>query len=89
MPRCIFCDRDVPHVIAKDRPERSLCLDCLIEMKRFETQNMEEIMRRLFPKDVVDAMRRLKGMDTSQALNQQQQSQMLRDLQSAQQVLRF
>jgi hypothetical protein len=89
MPKCIFCDKDVPHAISKARPEKSLCLDCLIEMKRFEAQNMNEIMRKLYPDRVVDAIKRLKTIDASRAMTQEQQAQMLQDVYTAQEVLRL
>ena len=81
MPKCIFCEVDVPHQICK-RPERpSLCLDCLVEMKRFEVQNNKEITNRLFPEDYVEALERLKKMDTSKQVDPVEQAQMQKDLQ--------
>ncbi len=89
MPRCIFCDRDVPHAISKARPERSLCLDCLVEVKRFETQNMEEILRKLYPDHVVEAIRRLRNANPAATLSQEQQAQLLRDAYTAREALHF
>jgi hypothetical protein len=89
MPRCIFCDRDVPHAISKERPERSLCLDCLVEMKRFELQNSHEVLQRLLPNRVIEAMKRLREIGPSQSLNQDQQAQMLRDLQTVKEMFPF
>lgn len=89
MPKCFFCDKSVPHTISKDQPERSLCLDCLIEIKRFEMQNFQEIMHRIFPDDVLESMKRLKVMDTSKLPDKEKQAQMLRDLQKIQGILPF
>ena len=89
MPRCIFCDRNVPHSICKERPERSLCLDCLVEMKRFELQNAHEVMHRVVPERVIDAMARLKSVDPSRAMSPEQQAQMFRDLQIVREVFPF
>jgi hypothetical protein len=89
MPKCIFCDNNVPHSISKEKPEKSFCLDCLVELKRFEMQNFEEIMHRIFPDRVLEAMKRLKHMDTSQMPDPDKQAQMLRDLNTAQEILPF
>ena len=89
MPKCIFCDKDVPHAICKARPERSLCLDCLVEVKRFETQNMDAILHKLYPDRVVEAIKRLQAANPTGAMTQEQQAQMLRDAYTAQGVLRL
>lgn len=80
MPTCIYCDKKVPHHIGEAPCERSLCVDCLVQLKRFELQNSNEIMSRLFTQDVVDAMKRLKTVDSAKMGDPEAQSQLLADL---------
>jgi hypothetical protein len=46
---------------------RSICLDCLIAIKRFEVANSKEIMRRVFSKEFQEATSRLKAFDADKA----------------------
>ncbi len=82
MPRCIFCDTEVPHRF-NESSERSLCLDCLVEMRRFELQNAPEITERIFPQRVVDALRRIKYTDPDDPANKEQLKQDLRTVREA------
>lgn len=88
MPQCIFCDRAVPHRIT-ELTERSFCLDCFVELKRFELQNAEALMKRVFPPRVVEALKRLKAADPAQMSDPVKQSQMRNDLQTVQEILPY
>lgn len=87
MPQCIYCDREVPHHIAPPPSQRSLCLQCIIELRRFEMAHMHEIVNGALPQRVVDALRRLRALDPSQLGDPAKQEQMRQDLQTVQQVL--
>lgn len=88
MPQCIFCDRPVPNRIT-ERTERSICLDCFVELKRFELQNAETMMKRVFPPRVVEALKRLKQADAAQMKDPTKEAQMRSDLQTVQEVLPY
>jgi hypothetical protein len=89
MPACIFCNRDVTHHIAPPPSERSICLDCLVELRRFELQHMTEIVPRTMPQRFLDAIRRLRALDASQLRDPAMQEQIRQDLQTVQQVIPF
>lgn len=88
MPQCIFCDKPVPTRITK-LTDRSICLDCLVELRRFELQNAEELMKRVFPPRVVEALKRLKVTDPAEMNDPVKQTQMRKDLQTVQEVLPY
>jgi hypothetical protein len=88
MPQCIFCDRAVPNRFTENT-ERSLCLDCLVELKRLELQNAGRLMERVFPPRVVDALKRLRQADPAQMGDPVKQAQMRQDLQTVQEVLPY
>ena len=60
MPQCIFCSRQTPHEVAQGR---SVCLDCLVELRRFEVQNLAEVTRRIYPEDFCEALARVGRLD--------------------------
>jgi hypothetical protein len=86
MPQCIFCNLTVPHKIG---PEKSICLDCLVEMRRFELANGPEVMKRVLPDRVIQALRRIRATDPNQMSNPAVQEQMRRDLEVVQEVLPY
>lgn len=89
MPRCIFCDRPTPAEI-HEGSDRSLCLDCLIQVRRFEFENREEIVRRVLPEDAIAALRRLKTSDPKQfAEDPAKEAQMRQDLEIVNRTLPY
>lgn len=86
MPHCIFCDTRVPHTVAGDR---SVCLNCLIELRRFEFEHAPEVMQRVLPQRVLDALRRLRDIDPDQVKDDATRQQMRRDLQIVQEVIPY
>jgi hypothetical protein len=90
MPQCIFCEKAVPHKICEEHPERSLCIDCLAEIKRFELQNGEEIMERVFPERFIEAYKRIRKVDPSEiSSDPEKQAQFQHDLQILQEILPY
>lgn len=89
MPQCIFCKTVVPHHISKAPDSGSICLDCLVEMRRYELANGKEVIERIFPPRVVEALRRLKLTDPNQMNDPAKQEQMRQDLQTVQEVLPY
>jgi hypothetical protein len=89
MPQCTFCKKNVPHKLSEEPDSTSICLDCLVEMRRFELQNGEEVMNRIFPDRVVEALKRLKTSDPNQMNDPVKQEQMRKDLQTVQEVLPY
>ena len=87
MPQCIFCKTAVPHKLSEQPEASSLCLDCLVELRKFELENSKEIIQRIFPERVVEALRRLKHSDPTQMNDPAKQEQMKRDLQTVQEIL--
>ena len=80
MPQCIFCNRPTSTEIYQGS-NRSLCLDCVVEVRRFEYENREEIVRRILPDNMIAALRRLKTSDPKQfADDPAKEAQMHRDL---------
>lgn len=64
MPQCIFCNRQTPHDIASGR---SICLDCLVVLRKFEVANSKELLRRVFSKEFQEATSRLTAFDPDKA----------------------
>ncbi len=89
MPQCIFCKTVVPHKLSEKPESSSICLDCLVEIRRFELQNSEEAINRIFPPRVVEALKRLKYSDPNQMNDPAKQEQMRKDLQTVQEVLPY
>ena len=46
MASCIFCSKKTSHTIAAGK---SICLDCLIKLKKFEYSNRETITDKVLP----------------------------------------
>lgn len=87
MPQCIFCNKDVPHRIAPEPSNRSVCLDCLVEMRRFEIQNNREITRRVFAPKVAEALERLQKLDPARMSEPGVAEQMQHDLEIVRKAL--
>ncbi len=86
MPWCIFCERPVPLEIREGCP-RSVCLECLIQIRRFELQNAGTMMQQTLPKDVQEAIQRLRNVDASQPIDSAKQSQIQRDVDIAKRIM--
>ncbi len=89
MPQCIFCDKSVPHRIAPKPSERSLCLDCLVELKRFELQSHKELVERTLPPHVREALVRLRNSDPADRNDPTKQEQLGEDLQTIRDLLPY
>ncbi len=89
MPHCIYCDKEVPHHIAPPPSDKSLCIDCIIALRRFEMAHMNEIVNGALPQRVTDAMRRLQNIDPKRAAEPEVQEQLRQDLQTVRQVLQY
>lgn len=86
MPHCIFCEMKVPHAVGGDR---SVCLDCLVELRRFEFEHAPEVMQRVLPERVIEALRRLRDVDPQRAQDPAVQAQMKRDLEIVREVVPY
>jgi hypothetical protein len=89
MPHCIYCEKEVPHRIAPAPSDKSICIDCIISLRKFEMAHMDEIVNGALPQRVTDAMRRLRSIDPRRATEPEVQEQMRLDLQTVQQVISF
>jgi hypothetical protein len=68
---------------------RSMCLDCLVELRRFELQNVQQIMQRILPDNVREALHRLKDTDAKQLADPVKEAQFQHDIQTIKGILPY
>lgn len=68
MPQCIFCEEQTEHDVARGR---SICLECLASLKRFEKDNAAVLTRMVLPPELVAAMGRMQGFDPETATDEE------------------